>query len=103
MDFPAFEEDARIGVRIKGHDESPRFATKVERVSQSGYWIYAPYTDDYRSMIRKGDEIEIAYYHRGAIYHYHSKVTGEAGRRVKPVSYTHLPQSPSCDQWHAVT
>ncbi|MFA7635743.1 MAG: flagellar brake protein [Bacillota bacterium] len=83
MDFPAFEEDARIGVRIKGHDESPRFATKVERVSQSGYWIYAPYTDDYRSMIRKGDEIEIAYYHRGAIYHYHSKVTGEAGRRVK--------------------
>lgn len=83
MEFPPLEEDVRISVRIRGHDESPRFATKVERVSESGYWIYAPYTDDWRSMIRKDDEIEIAYHYRGAIYHYHSKVIGESGRRVR--------------------
>jgi c-di-GMP-binding flagellar brake protein YcgR len=90
MGFPPLEEDARISVRIKGHDESPRFSTKVERVSESGYWIYAPYTDDYRSMMRKDDEIEIAYSHRGAIYHYHSKVIGESGRRVKLLEISEL-------------
>lgn len=83
MDYPPLKEDARISVRIKGHDGSPRFATKVEGVSKSGYWIYAPYTDDYRSMMRKDDEIEVAYHYQGAIYHYHSKVIGESGRRVK--------------------
>ena len=54
----------RIGVRIKGHDESQ--IRDQGRVSQSGYWIYA--LTDYRSVIRKNDEIEITYYHRGAIY-----------------------------------
>ena len=83
MDFPPLKPNARIEVRIKGYDESPRFATKVEGVSKSGYWIYAPYTDDWRSMIRKGDEIEVAYPYRGAIYHYYSEVIGESGRRVK--------------------
>jgi c-di-GMP-binding flagellar brake protein YcgR len=82
MQLPSFETDGRIQVRSVRTNGSPRFATKIEGQADSGYWIYAPYTDDYRSMIRVQDELEVSMLWKGAVYFFAATVIGERHDRV---------------------
>lgn len=83
MQLPPFEPDSQIRVGLAAKDDFPRFATKVEGKADSGYWIYAPYTDDYRSMIRTQDELEVSMMWKGAVYFFGATVIGEKHDRVK--------------------
>ena len=83
MQLPPFEPGGQIRVRLADTDSSPRFATKIEGKAGSGYWIYAPYTDDYRSMIRAQDELEVSMMWKGAVYFFGATVIGERHDRVK--------------------
>lgn len=83
MQLPPFEPDSQIRVRLAAKDDFPRFATKIEGKADSGYWIYAPYTDDYRSMIRTQDELEVSMMWKGALYFFVATVIGERHDRVK--------------------
>ena len=83
MQLPPFEPGGQIRVRLADADGFPRFATKIEGKADSGYWIYAPYTDDYRSMIRTQDEIEVSIMWKGAVYFFGATVIGEKHDRVK--------------------
>ncbi len=83
MQLPPFEPNGRIRVRLAHTDDFPRFATKIEGKVDSGYWIYAPYTDDYRSMIRAQDELEVSMMWKGAVYFFGATVIGEKHDRVK--------------------
>jgi len=70
-------------VRLAAKDDFPSFATKIEGKADSGYWIYAPYTDDYRSMVRAQDELEVSMMWKGAVYFFGATVIGEKHDRVK--------------------
>lgn len=70
-------------MRLAAKDDFPSFATKIEGKADSGYWIYAPYTDDYRSMIRAQDELEVSMMWKGAVYFFGATVIGEKHDRVK--------------------
>jgi c-di-GMP-binding flagellar brake protein YcgR len=83
MQLPPFEPDGRIRVRLADADDFPRFSTKIEGKADSGYWIYAPYTDDYRSMIGVQDELEVSMMWKGAVYYFGATVIGEKHDRVK--------------------
>jgi len=83
MQLPPFEPGGQIRVRLAAKDDFPRFATKIEGKADSGYWIYAPYTDDYRSMIRAQDELEMSMMWKGAVYFFGATVIGEKHDRVK--------------------
>lgn len=83
MQLPSFEPDGRIQVRSVHTEDSPRFPTKIEARADSGCWIYAPYTDDYRSMIRVHDELEVSMLWKGAVYFFSATVIGERQDRVK--------------------
>ena len=83
MQLPPFEPGGQIRVRLADADGFPRFATKIEGKADSGYWIYAPYTDDYRSMIRAQDELEVSMMWKGAVYFFGATVIGERHDRVK--------------------
>ncbi|MCR4425768.1 MAG: PilZ domain-containing protein [Firmicutes bacterium] len=83
MHAPAIAADARITVRNKSLEGAPRFKTKVERVLPHGAMIYAPLTDDYRSVLSPGDEVELGYPDRGAVYYYDSEVVSEVHDRVR--------------------
>ena len=83
MQLPPFEPGGQIRVRLADADGFPRFATKIEGRVDSGYWIYAPYTDDYRSMIRAQDELEVSMMWKGAVYFFGATVIGERHDRVK--------------------
>jgi c-di-GMP-binding flagellar brake protein YcgR len=83
MQLPPFEPGGQIRVRLADADGFPRFATKIEGRADSGYWIYAPYTDDYRSMIRAQDELEVSIMWRGAVYYFGATVIGERHDRVR--------------------
>lgn len=82
MPLPPFQEEARIQIRLESDSDSPFFPTKVERPSEAGFWMYAPHTDDFRSMIRVGDGVKIAYPYEGAIYHFTGYVVSEQRDRV---------------------
>jgi c-di-GMP-binding flagellar brake protein YcgR len=83
MQLPPFEPGGQIRVRLADTDGFPRFATKIEGKANLGYWIYAPYTDDYRSMIRAQDELEVSMMWKGAVYFFGATVIGEKHDRVK--------------------
>ena len=83
MQLPPFEPGGQIRVRLAAKDDFPRFATKSEGKADSGYWIYAAYTDDYRSMIRVRDELEMSIMWKGAVYYFGATVIGEKHDRVK--------------------
>lgn len=83
MRAPNLRTDSRIRIRARDLDGSPKFATKVESPSDRGLWIYAPYTDDYQSMLRVGDAVEIVCSSRGAVYYFNSTIIGEMDDQVK--------------------
>ncbi|HON42662.1 MAG TPA: PilZ domain-containing protein [Bacillota bacterium] len=83
MQLPLFEPGGQIRVRLAAKDDFPSFATKIEGKADSGYWIYAPYTDDYRSMVRAQDELEVSMMWKGAVYFFGATVIGEKHDRVK--------------------
>ena len=83
MQLPLFEPGDQIRVRLAAKDDFPSFATKIEGKADSGYWIYAPYTDDYRSMVRAQDELEVSMMWKGAVYFFGATVIGEKHDRVK--------------------
>lgn len=82
MKLPALQDGDVVGVRAASHAGSPFFTTKIDSQSDEGYWIYAPYTDDFRSMIRPGDDVELQRVSGGAVLYYSGTVVSRRQDRV---------------------
>lgn len=79
---PELTEGQRIEISPDYLEEAVYFATKVDRRTESGYVIYAPTTDDYRSNLRVGDGINLRFPWRGAQYVFTSSVISKIHDQV---------------------